>query len=177
MGLRGPIPKSAEERLHEGSAAHRPLPAARPHYPDGAPERPKGMTAAARRVWDAYMEQMAPLGILRLVDVFALQRLCEDVAMLQELQAGMRQIAGDRKKAAKAAGESTKAPMVVFAMTHEGRRLTATINSLASRIGRQELQFGLTPVSAQRLEGAGGGLIPAGGAGLPMDPIEEQLCG
>lgn len=175
MGLRGPVAKSAAEREYEGNAAHRPMPPARPHYPEGAPDRPKGMTAAARKIWDAYMEQMAPLGILRLVDVFALQRLCEDVALLLELQAGMRQIAGDRKKAAKAAGESTKAPMVVFAMTHEGRRLTATINSLASRIGRQEQQFGLTPVAAQRLEG-GGMLLPST-PGERMDPIEEQLCG
>src|SRR3954471_11440481 len=102
MGLRGPTAKSAELRLLEGNRAHRPLPApaVRPYAP-GMPERPKGMTAAARRVWDNYLEQLAPLGILRAVDGFALSRLCEDVAMLQELQSGMRKLAGEMRRAAK----------------------------------------------------------------------------
>lgn len=165
------------------------------------------MTAAARRVWDAYMEQMASLGILRLVDVFALQRLCEDVAQLQELQKGMRQIAAEHGREAKMlAAEARRddaakdllekivteaegtakpkakkqrvmpAPLAVFAMTHEGRRLTATINALAGRIGRSEQQYGLTPISGQRLESAGG-MLPAPGVNQPIDPIEKQLCG
>ena len=34
--------------------------------------------------------------------------------------------------------------LLELSMTHEGRRLSATINALASRIKRDELQFGLT---------------------------------
>lgn len=173
MGLRGPAPKSAEQRLYEGSAAHRPLPAPRPQYPEGAPERPKGMAAAARRFWDAYIERTPP-GIIRLVDVFALARLCQDQAELQELAKGRRQIVAEQKREARAKGEPLIAASTVFAMTHEGRRLTATMNALKSQISRQELQFGLTPIAGQRLE--------SGGIPLPMptgaiDPVEESLCG
>lgn len=209
MGSRGPIPKSTGLRVLEGERAHRPLPASGPQFPVGAMERPKGMTAAARKVWDAYIDQM-PLGILRPVDALALRRLCEDVALLQELQAGMRKLANERKKEARLVSEQITAAelrlhtlrefagspaqladvqgfidglrtqihqgpaMVNLTMSPEGRRLSASINALAQRIGRQELQFGLTPVSAQRLEGAGSGpMLPA----QPMDSIEARLCG
>lgn len=214
MGVRGPLPKSAEERVFEGGRAHRPLPHAGRVYPAGIPERPSGMPAKARRVWDNYVDQMATMGILRPVDAFALQRLCEDVATLQELQGGMRQIATDREKADRdrrkrlraireeaaqlAAGgelmtkidelkieearlveELAQRPegsaLVAFSMSHEGRRLFANINVIASRIARQETQFGLTPVSSQRLEGTGGmGMIPMGSA-QPHDSIEQRL--
>lgn len=199
MGLRGPTPKSAELRILEGQAAHRPLPGARPRYAAGVPDRPKGMTAAARRVWDGYVGQLA--GTLRLVDGFALRRLCEDVALLEELQAGMRKMAADMKRESRADVERLKAvdellasaptpeleaeraelisrrlsggAMLSLAKTHEGRRITATISSLASRIQRQELQFGLTPASAARLDESGG--FPV----LPAEDqrIEDALCG
>lgn len=179
MGLRGPQPKSAELRVLEGERAHRPLPPARSATAFGMPERPKRMTAAARRVWDQYVEQLAQLGTLRPVDGFALQRLCEDVALLEELQVGVRKLAADQKRTAKAAGEKLPGGALVnFAMTHEGRRITATINSLASRIQRQELQFGLTPVSASRVEG--NMVLPPGAMGTAhqeLPGIEAALCG
>ena len=71
MGVRGPIPKSAESRKYAGGAAHRPLPAARTSRNFGVPERPKGMTAAARRFWDFYTEQMFT-GIIYLTTFFLL---------------------------------------------------------------------------------------------------------
>jgi hypothetical protein len=175
MGRRGPLPKSAEQRAYEGNPSGRPLPASRQQYPEGAPERPRGMTAAVRRVWDAYIQQMSPLGILRMVDVFALERLCIDVAQLRQLQLGMRQLVAKRKREAKAAGEKGGDALASFAMTHEGRRLTATMNALASRISRQEQQFGLTPAAGQRFEA--GGILPSLREGGQMDPIEEALCG
>jgi hypothetical protein len=61
-------------------------------------------------------------------------------------------------------------------MSQEGRRLTATINTLASRIKRDEMQFGLTPVASQRLENI---LVPvsASAQGNSIDPVEAALCG
>ena len=178
MGLRGPTPKSAELRVLEGNRAHRPLPApSASKYQPGVPERPKGMTAAARKVWDSYIEQLAPLGILRAVDGFALRRLCEDVALLQELQAGMRKLARQMKSEAKAEGREIRGGALIdLTMSHEGRRLSTTINALASRIKRDEMQFGLTPVASQRLEGVMlGSAMPQGASG--MDPVEAALCG
>lgn len=179
MGLRGPQPKSAELRVLEGERAHRPLPSARPANALGLPERPRRMTAAARRIWDQYIEQLAQLGTLRPVDGFALQRLCEDVALLEDLQIGMRKEAQHRKREAKAAGQKMAGgAMLDFAMTHDGRRATATVNALASRIQRQELQFGLTPVSASRIEG--NLILPPGVVGSAhqeMPGIEAALCG
>ena len=146
------------------------------------PERPKGMTAASRKVWDSYVEQLAPLGVLRRVDGFALGRLCEDVALLQQLQTGMRKLAAQMKRSAATAQEGDDKPdripgdaLLTLVMSHEGRRLTATINTLASRIKRDEMQFGLTPVSSQRLENIAIPMATAPGTG--MDALEEALCG
>lgn len=181
MGLRGPVPKSADLRILEGERAHRPLPAGGVKYLPGIPERPKGMTAAARRAWDAYVEQLAPMGILRIVDCFALRRLCEDVALLQELQAGMRRLASEKRREAKEAKPERKIPggaMIELAMSHEGRRLSATINTVASRIKRDEMQFGLTPVASQRLENITAvPCLSQTSANSGMDPVEAALCG
>lgn len=159
----------------EGERAHRPLPPASVKYLPGMPERPKGMTVSARRVWDEYLTQLAPLGILRRVDGFALRRLCEDVALLQELQGGMRKLARCNTREAKK--EKRAIPggaMIELTMSPEGRRLSATINALASRIKRDELQFGLTPVASTRLENI---VVPIMSTAAGMDPVEAALCG
>ena len=169
MGLRGPVAKTAEQRKYEGCAAHRPMPAA-PAARTGLPERPKGMTAGARRVWDAYSAQLAAAGILRPMDVFALRRLCEDVAALEALQKGVRQLVGEMKRTAKAQGKRLAGgAMVVLTASDNGRRLAVTMSSLASRIQRQEMQFGLTPMSGQRLAGG-----EYAGAVVPMQ-AEDRL--
>lgn len=209
MGVRGPLPKSAAERAYEGGAAHRPMPGARPLLAGVLIERPKRMTAAARKIWDAYVEQLSMLGFLRPVDAGALGRLCEDVAYLQELQSGMRQHADEPERARKRRLREIREELqrlaeqgglldkleelrdeerrliatpllgaAAFAMTPEGRRFTATINPLASRIMRAEMQFGLTPVSSQRLEGTlGSGFMApiAPGAAAPDSGIEDLL--
>jgi phage terminase small subunit len=178
MGSRGPVPKSAELRVLEGERAHRPLPSGGVRYVPGAPERPKGMSAAARRIWDGYVDQLAPLGVLRSVDGFALRRLCEDVAMLEELQAGQRKLAQQMTREAKAEGRKLPGgAMIDLAMSHEGRRLSATINTLASRIKRDEMQFGLTPVASQRLENIVVPITPQAAGSSMMDPVEAALCG
>ena len=175
MALFGPVKKSAELRVLEGERAHRPLPAATsPKYGSGVPERPKGMSAAARRVWDGYIEQLGPMGVLRPVDGFALRRLCEDVTLLQELQAGQRKFARGLKKKAKAEGRELMGGATIdLAMSHEGRRLAATINALAGRIKRDEMQFGLTPVASQRLEN----IVVSQPGTADMAAVEQALCG
>ena len=51
---------------------------------------------------------------------------------------------------------------------------SATISSYANRIRAAEVQFGLTPASANRVEGFGGPIaMPAG----KEDSIEKALCG
>lgn len=182
MGVRGPAPKSAELRIAEGERAHRPLPASGAHRLAGMPERPRGMTAGARRIWDEYAEQLGPLGVLRPVDGFALRRLCEDVAMLQELQSGARKYARQLAKEARAAKRELRAgAMIELAMSQEGRRLASIINVLAARIKRDEMQFGLTPVASQRLENIvvippAASPQPGGGPSAPT-PVELALCG
>jgi len=173
MGVRGPIPKSADLRILEGERAHRPLPQAKPRY-EGLPERPKGMTAAARRIWDGYVAQLA--GSLRVVDGFALRRLCEDVAQLEELQKGLLLTAAAVKKKAKAEGkEITGGALFQIVKSQDGRRIMASISSISGRVQRQELQFGLTPVSSGRVgDGIG---IPFASMTEQRNGIEEALCG
>jgi hypothetical protein len=132
------------------------------------------MAAAARRVWDAYSTQLAAAGILRPMDVFALRRLCEDVAALEALQKGVRQLVSEMKRTAKAQGERLAGgAMVVLTASDNGRRLAVTMSALASRIGRQEMQFGLTPMSGQRLAGGEyvGGVMPV----QAEDPLEATI--
>lgn len=176
MGLRGPNPKSAALRILEGQRAHRPLPAARPAsvYASGVPERPKGMSAAARRIWDGYVEQLA--GSLRLVDGFALRRLCEDVAEMQDLQAGRRKLIVQMKAKAKREGKTLSGGAAIsLAASQEGRRLAQAISQISSRVRWAELQFGLTPASACRVENSGG--MPMSMASGVEHGIEEALCG
>ncbi len=161
MGIRGPIRKSAEQRQQEGSPAHRPLPPARSQQGFGLPEPPRGMGAAAKRVWQSYVEQMAPLGTLRRVDGFALRRLCQDVAELQRLQSDKRKLVREMKKAAQNAGRPLSgSALMELETSSEGRRLQATINALSSRIARQEDRFGLNPISGTRLDASG--TMPSG---------------
>ena len=174
MAVYGPIPKSHEQRVREGCAAHRPLPAPRPQIPGGAPERPKGMSARARAIWDQYIDRMG-LCALRPSDAFALRRLCEDVAELEEMRKGQRQMLARMRREAREKHETLAGgAAVAWAMTHEGRRLALAINQVAGRVFRAELQFGLTPIAAARLESGAPGpfLVPSPGAS-----IESKLCG
>jgi len=171
MGLRGPVPKSAEERLYEGNPAHRPLPLARAPLSPLAIDRPKGMSAAARRVWD---EMVAPLGPMAYQQYFVLRDLCLDVAKAQELQRGQRQLIAEWKREAKAAGKKLVAPLAQHIATEEGGKLERAINALKRHVAKMQMQYGLTLLSSQRLEGVGGGFMPTV-AGEPLDPIEEQI--
>jgi phage terminase small subunit len=96
-----------------GNPSRRPLPENEPQYTTGVPERPKGMSAEARRVWNELVREMAPSGVLRLVDAGALAMLCEDTAMLETLRKGLADMAKEIAKQAKKQGKSVVGgPMV-----------------------------------------------------------------
>jgi len=172
MGLRGPIAKSAEERQYDGNPAHRPLPPPRPDFASaGLMPRPRGMSAAQRRVWD---EMVVPLGPLPVAQVFTLRDLCADIAKLQELERGQRQLVAKWKREAKAAGQKVTAPLAECIANDESfRNLERVMHSLKRHVSKMQVQSGLTLLAAQRLEGFGGFIPPA--VGEALDPIEEQI--
>ena len=77
----------------EGNRGRRSLPTNEPQYLPEVPERPSGMSAGARKIWDMLVGEMAASGVLRPVDALALAQLCEDQAMLDTLRKGMDQMA------------------------------------------------------------------------------------
>lgn len=169
VGLRGPAPKPTAIRIMNGNPSRRPLPDNEPQYVTGVPERPKGMSAGARRVWDELIAEMAPSGVLRLVDAGALAMLSEDSAMLETLRKGLAEMAREINKQAKKQGKSVVGgPMVHLSRTIEGRRTLASIRELTAQIIVQRREFGLTPASNSRVAGSASGLA---------DPLEAALCG
>ena len=173
MGLRGPAPKPTAIRIRNGNPSRRPLPANEPQYTPGVPDRPPGMSAGARKVWNGLISEMTGSGVLRLVDAGALAMLCEDIALLATLRRGLQEMANEIRNQAKAQGKKVPGgAMVHLSRTIEGRRTLSTIAELAIRVNMQRREFGLTPASNSRVEANGGGV----GGGF-MDPLESALCG
>jgi phage terminase small subunit len=171
VGLRGPPPKPTRIRMLEGNRGRRPLPGNEPQYPPGVPERPSGMSAGARKIWDMLVGEMAASGVLRPVDALALMQLCEDQAMLDTLRKGMDQMARElSKKAKENKRDLPGGPLIQLSRTIEGRRTLSTIRELSAQIIVQRREFGLTPASNGRVQAAGPG------SGF-MDPLERALCG
>jgi phage terminase small subunit len=169
MGLRGPAPQPTAIRVLNGNPARRPLPASEPQYATGVPNKPSGLSPGARRAWDALVAEMAPSGVLRLVDAGALAMLCEDIAMLETMRKGLAEMAREIAKQAKKQGKSVVGgPLVHLSRTIEGRRTLSTIRELSAQIIVQRREFGLTPASNSRV---------AAGAGGTIDPLEAALCG
>lgn len=155
MGLRGPIPKSAAERIYEGEAAHRPLPSLRDSVVGGIPERPKGMPAAARRFWEFYTGQMLLNGTLRPIDGPCLEMICCLHADLQQLEREKRKLIRQRKAQAKEQGRLIMGgALLEFEVTTEGRRLEATIGSKRAALKQLCDRYGLNPLAGTRLQSA-----------------------
>lgn len=177
MGIRGPAPTPTKIRVMNGNPSRRPLPENEPKFAEGIPEQPKWLSAEAQPFWDAYIELMAPSGVLRLVDAFALARLCEDSADLNELTIGLRYLEGQLVKDAKKQGQklpagAKAARRALMTSKTEGRRIRATMAALSSGIKSQEREFGLTPASSTRVEGT----VPTRGKSK-TDDIEDAMCG
>ncbi len=173
MGLRGPAPKPTLLRRAEGNRSRRPLPTGEPTYQAGVPDQPPGMNADARRIWDRLVAEMAPTGVLRTVDGFALAQLCEDQALLNGLRVGLRKAVKALEATAKREGKVLPGGALVgFSQSIEGRRTLATIRELSARVIVQRREFGLTPSSNSRVQ------TPAGAAaGQIVDALEAKLCG
>jgi phage terminase small subunit len=170
MGLRGPPPKPTRIRVLEGIRGHRPLPN-EPQYPPGIPQRPTGMSAGARKVWDTLVSEMAESRVLRPVDGMALVQLCEDQAMLDTLRKGMAEMTREiSKKAKEKKMDLPGGALIQLSRTIEGRRTLSTIRELSGQIIVQRREFGLTPASNSRVQ------TLTSGSGL-MDPLEQALCG
>ena len=171
MGSRGPSPKPTRIRILEGNLGRRPLPANEPQYSVGIPERPKGMSAGARKVWDQLVSEMAPSGVLRTVDGLALRQLCEDEQMLESLRQGMFQMTREIvKKAKEQKKELPGGALIQLSRTIEGRRTLSTMRELSAQIIVQRREFGLTPASNGRVQTAPGSFAS-------LDPFEQALCG
>ena len=174
MGVRGPIPKSAETREYQGSAAHRPMPPSRPAHAFGIPECPKGMPAGARRIWGFYAEQLALLGTLRPVDALGLQMICLLQSDIDDLEKGKRRLVGQRKKQAKEEKRAIEgSALVEFEMTKEARRLEATVNGKRSQLKQLCDRYGLNPIAGTRLEASSSGFIPNAGVPLHSPEVNE----
>lgn len=160
MGVRGPVPKSAEAREYGGGAAHRPMPAARPAAVFGALERPKGMSAAARKRWDFYVGQ----AILRPLDANGLRTICE-------LEADLEQLGRDKRKLLR----KRKVSLIEFEMSVDGRRLEATVTARRGHLKQLCDRYGLNPMAGSRLSTMEGftPVVPAGQQ--PQDNEVEQL--
>lgn len=129
------------------------------------------MSAGARKIWDQLVNEMAGSGVLRSVDALALEQLCEDQAMLDDLRGGLAEMAREISKQAKEGKRTLPGgALVALSRTIEGRRTLATIRELSGQIIVQRREFGLTPASNSRLQ-------TAERTGLGLDPLENALCG
>jgi phage terminase small subunit len=160
----------------EGNPSHRPLPSNEPKYLPGVPEKPKGMSPAARRIWDELVDEMASAFVLRRIDQRALWHLCEDEALIAEVYAGIWKTIRSAKKQAKAEGKKLPGGALMSLLSEtSGRMAMSAVRDMSVRVIIQRREFGLTPSARSRVEaldGWQGG--PTGGGG---DPLEMKLCG
>lgn len=166
MGLRGPAPLPTAIHIANGNPSKRPLNADEPKYLAGVPERPAGMSAAARKWWDFYVDQMRPTNVLRIVDGPLLADLCEEKAELEEMRRGLRAKMAEMAREWKADAlkwnaehpeekRSTAVPggaRTYFAGTTQGQRVSAHMRALKFSVDRQMREFGLTPSSNSRVQ-------------------------
>jgi phage terminase small subunit len=156
----------------EGNRARRPLPANEPQYPAGVPERPSGMSAGGRKIWDMLVGEMAASGVLRTVDALALMQLCEDQATMDTLRKGMAEMTREiSRKAKEKKMDLPGGALIQLSRTIEGRRTLSTIREMSAQIIVQRREFGLTPASNGRVQTA------AGAGASFIDPLEQALCG
>ncbi|MGI8746316.1 MAG: P27 family phage terminase small subunit [Bryobacteraceae bacterium] len=171
MGVRGTLPTPTKIRILNGNPSRRPLPVNEPQFAPGIPDRPKGMSADARKRWDALVAEIANAGVLRRVDGGALGMLCEDLAMLDTLRQGLAAQAREITKKAKEKKQQISGnALTALSRTTEGRRTFSTIRELTGQIIIQRREFGLTPSSSTRVQASGPGA-------QFIDPLEQALCG
>src|ERR1700694_4049549 len=158
MGVRGTISTPTKIRILNGNPSRRPLPTNEPQFTPGIPDRPKSISADARKQWDGLIGEMANSGVLRRVDGGALAMLCEDLAMLATLRQGLAAQAREITKKAKEKKQPISGnALTALSRTTEGRRTLTTIRELSAQIIIQRREFGLTPSSSTRVQASGPG--------------------
>jgi len=170
VGARGPAPQPTKLRVFNGNPSRRPLPTNEPQYGACVPDRPAGMSPAGKKVWASLVDEMAAAQVLRRADALALAQLCEDQALLNEANDGLRKMLAQVKRRAKTeAKELPGNALVALMQDTKGRRMMSSIRELANTVILQRREFGLTPASNSRVESHGtGGFV---------DPLEQKLCG
>jgi P27 family predicted phage terminase small subunit len=128
------------------------------------------MSAGAKVIWDELVDEMAGAAVLRRVDKRALKQLCEDEALLDEIQIGFRKMAAAVAKSAKKSGKPLPGGEVM-ALLHleQGRSVMRALRDLSMRTMLERREFGLTPSSRSR--------IAIAGEAASADALEMKLCG
>jgi phage terminase small subunit len=154
-----------------GNPSRRPFPTNEPQFAPGVPDRPKRMSAEAKKIWDDLIAEMTNSGVLRRVDGGALATLCEDLAMLDTLRQGLAAQASEINRKAKEKKQQISGnALTALSRTTEGRRTLSTIRELTAQVIIQRREFGLTPSSSTRVQTTGSGAHF-------IDPLEQALCG
>jgi P27 family predicted phage terminase small subunit len=166
--MSGPGPKPTAIKRFEGNPGKYPLPEHEPQYPPGLPEQPKRSSAAAKRIWNELIDEMADVGVLRRVDRRALHCLCEDEALLDEAYDSLWKMAARLKKKAEAEGKDLPGGAIgaLLTMTN-GRVALAAIRDLAGRAIVERREFGLTPSARVR--------IVADQNSTKADPLDDAM--
>ncbi len=89
LGARGPQPKPRALRVLSGNASHRPLPE-EPQPRAILPDRPKGMSARARAVWDDLAPRLQRIDLITEIDGAQFVDLCELQASLEAIRRSRR---------------------------------------------------------------------------------------
>ena len=150
--MRGRLPKPTGLRKLEGNPGHRSFPKNEPQYGPGLPQKPRGMSVAAKKIWDELVDQMLGAAILRNVDQRALRQLCEDEAILEQAYESFWKMARRLKKEAEAQGKELPAGEMMALLTMKSGRLAMnSLRDLAARVIIERREFGLTPSSRTRV--------------------------
>jgi P27 family predicted phage terminase small subunit len=130
---------------------HRP-PRNEPRYPQAAPDKPKKMSAGARKQWDELVREMNMVAVLRRVDRNALWQLCEDESFLAEAYEGLWRMAAALEKKAKAEGKVLAAGPIIALMTMEGGKTALNaVRDISTRVFNARREFGLSPAGRSYL--------------------------
>ena len=122
------------QRIREGCANKRLL-REEANHALGQPERPRGMSKAAARIWDYLVETMDPQ-ILRRADRDGLKGLCQNQALLDKAYQQLES-------------------MDLMLTTPEAKVVLNVIRDLSHRLNMERREFGLTPSARTRVEGSG----------------------
>ena len=151
MGRRGPPPKPTKMKEAAGNPGKRRLNDREPKPEVGAPRMPAWLPARAKAEWKRIVPELERLGLLTVIDLAALASYC---VAYSEVEAATRTLEKEGRicvwsifdKQGVKVGERLKAHPAVQ-MQRDAARLVKQFIS----------EFGLTPASRSRVQGATGG--------------------